>query len=87
MSNTFFQGGKKFCRRGSPLLFPGYRPADDQEEMNNFYQQNQLVQSHLLAMQTALLRSVKSDFTTLVSKQALHVISTPCALHRHALAS
>jgi len=30
---------------------------------------------------------VKSGFTTLVNKQALHIISTPCVLHRHALAS
>jgi len=39
MSNTFFQGGEKFCRLGfSPLLPPGYGPADDQEEINNPYQ-------------------------------------------------
>jgi len=35
--------------------------TDDQEEMNNFYQQNKLVQSHWLASryaQTALLCSI-----------------------------
>jgi len=30
---------------------------------------------------------VKSDFTTLVNKRAPHIISIPCVLHRHALAS
>jgi len=30
---------------------------------------------------------VKSSFTTLVNERALHNISTPCVLHRHALAS
>jgi len=30
---------------------------------------------------------MKSSFITLVNKRALHNISTPCVLHRHALAS
>ena len=30
---------------------------------------------------------MKSGFTPLVNKRALHIISTPCVLHRHALAS
>jgi len=30
---------------------------------------------------------VKSGFTTLVNKWALHIISTPCVLHWYALAS
>ena len=38
--------------------------------------------------QTALfLCSVKSGFTPLVNKRALHIISTPCVLHRHAQVS
>jgi len=34
----------------------------------------------------ALLCSVKSGFTTLMNKQALHIISSPCVLRQHALA-
>ena len=30
---------------------------------------------------------MKSGFTTLVNKRALHIISTPCVFHRHVLAS
>ena len=39
------------------------------------------------AQMAPLLFSVKSGFTTLVNKQAMHVISTHCVLHRHAQAS
>jgi len=39
------------------------------------------------AQTAALLRSLDSGFPTLVNKGALHIISTPCVLHRHALAS
>ena len=59
--------------------------------MNNFFQQNKLVESHWLASRYAqkapLLCSVKSGFTTLVNKRALHVMCPLCILHRHALAS
>jgi len=55
--------------------------TDDQEEMNSFYQQDKLVESHWLASryaQTApLLGSVKSDFTTLMNRRAQRIISTP----------
>ena len=46
-----FPAGRKILQAGlRPLLPPGYGPADDQEEMNNFYQHDKLVQSHLVAM-------------------------------------
>jgi len=34
-----------------------------------------------------LLCSVKSGFTVLVNKRALRIISSPCVLHQHAVAS
>jgi len=53
---------------------------DDQEEMNNFTLARYAQAAHFLC-------SLKSSFTTLVNKRALHIISTPCVLHRYALAS
>jgi len=61
--------------------------TDDQEKMHNFFQQNKLMQSRCLAMHRRFLCSVKSGFTTLANKRALHIISTPSVLHGHAQAS
>jgi len=60
--------------------------TDDQKEMNNFFHKNELVESRCLAIaQAALLCSVK--LYNWVNKRAPHTISTPCVLHRSALAS
>jgi len=48
---------------------------------------NKIVCLSVCYTQTALLHSIKSGFTTLVDKRALHIISTPCVLHRCALAN
>jgi len=64
--------------------------TDDQEKMNDFFQQNKLVEPGWLAMHTdgaSSICSVRSGFTTLVNKRALNVISSPCVLHHHALSS
>jgi len=39
------------------------------------------------AQTSSLQCSVKSGFTIMLNKRALHIISTSCVLHRHALAS
>jgi len=63
--------------------------TDAQENRNNSFQVNKLVElwSARYAQTAPLLCSVKSSFTTLVNKRAMRNISTPCVVHRHALAS
>jgi len=63
--------------------------TDDQEKMNNFFQQNKHVVSHWLAIhrwRPSVLREIRFSNSGEQTGTA-HAISTPCVLHRHALAS
>jgi len=53
----------------------------------NFFQENKLVESRWLAMFGAPSMLLEVKFYNSVNKRALQIISTPCVLHRHALAS
>ena len=60
------------------------------EKMDNFFQQNKISWKNVGSLCTHNAPSMlgaKSGFTILVKKHAPHIISTHCALHRHALAS
>ena len=64
--------------------------VDVLEKMDNFFQQNNISWNHVGSLYTdgaPSMLGAKSGFTTLVKKRAPHIISTDCALHRHALAS
>ena len=66
------------------------KAVDVMEKINCFFLQNNKSWNHvgLLGMNGApSVLGVKSGFTTLLKKRALHIVSTHCALHRHALAS
>ena len=66
------------------------KAVDIAEKMGNFFQQNSLTWNHVSFLCTDGAPSTlgaKSGFTTLAKKCTLHIISTHCVLHRHALAS